>query len=133
MGLGSRNATGLGAAAGAVLLILLAVGSAGAATKPGKRATSLYAGSGHRPGPDILYRKPAKAPQLANKGVWRAKPTLVSGSTAYRKGEFLYQDFLYDDHGATSGAQDPGDPRPGGDTFSRANGSYLYPSDSRYA
>jgi hypothetical protein len=28
----------------------------------------------------------------------------VSGSTAYRNGEFLYQDWLYDDRGATTNA-----------------------------
>jgi hypothetical protein len=118
---------GLRAAGAAVLLVLLACGSAEA----GKG--SLYRGAAHRPGPDILYAKPAKAPQLANKGVWHARPILVSGTTAYRRGEFLYQDYLYDDHGARSGGQDPGDPRAGSDTFSRANGSYLYPTDPAYA
>ena len=46
---------------------------------------------------------------LQNAGPWQAEPILVSGATAYRDGEFLYQDFLYDDHGAV-GAQDPSDP-----------------------
>src|SRR3954471_19255255 len=56
--------------------------------------------SGHRPGPDVLYAPAPRAPQLENTGVWRAPPILVSGATAYRGGEVLYQDFLYDDHGA---------------------------------
>ena len=53
---------------------------------------SLYRGPAPRPGPDILYEPPAAAPQLDNAGVWRAPPILVSGATAYRSGEFLYQD-----------------------------------------
>ena len=93
---------------------------------------SLYRGPGPRPGPDILYAGPAAAPQLTNAGVWRAEPILVSGASAYRAGEFLYQDFLYDDHGARA-ARDPGDPRTGDDTFSGANGTYTYPSDPVYA
>src|SRR6476661_4457573 len=84
---------------------LLAPASAGAA--------SLYAGPGPRPGPDVLYAPPVSAPQLENTGIWQAPPILVSGATAYRQGEFLYQDFLYDDLGA-------------GD-------QYTYPADPRYA
>src|SRR3954453_22150423 len=71
---------------------------------------SLYRGPGPRPGPDILYAAPAPAPQLTNAGPWQAPPILVSGATAYRQGEFLYQDFLYDDHGARV-VRDPDDPR----------------------
>src|SRR2546428_4145359 len=94
--------------------------------------SSLYRGPDPRPGPDVLYAAPAVAPQLENVGVWSAAPILVSGASAYRAGEFLYQDFLYDDHG---GAQqpDPGDPRAGGNTFSKPNGTYTYPTDSAYA
>jgi predicted esterase len=95
---------------------------------------SLYSGPGHRPGPDALYEKPAHSPQLANRGVWHAAPILVSGATAYRRGEFLYQDFLYDDHGAASGARDPNDGRTGaGHLFAMPNGLYTYPEDPRYA
>jgi hypothetical protein len=53
-----------------------------------------------RPGPDILYAAPAKSPQLENAGIWKAPPILISGVSAYRDGEFLYQDYLYDDRGA---------------------------------
>jgi len=81
----------------------------------------------------MLYREPAHSPQLANHGVWNAKPILVSGTSAYRRGEFLYQDFLYDDHGAKGTARDPGDPRAGGDTFSAPNGTYTYPTKPAYA
>jgi hypothetical protein len=74
------------------------------------------------------------APQLTNTGPWRANPILVSGATAYRAGEFLYQDFLYDDHGARQVA-DPLDSRAAnqGDLFSKPNGTYTYPTGSGYA
>jgi hypothetical protein len=93
---------------------------------------SLYTGPGQRPGPDILYAAPATAPQLTNAGIWKASPILVSGAGAYRGGEYLYQDFLYDDHGARE-APDPADPRSTGDTFSKPNGTYSYPTDPAYA
>jgi dienelactone hydrolase len=93
---------------------------------------SLYAGPAPRPGPDLLYAAPAEAPQLTNAAPFAAPPILVSGATAYRGGEFLYQDYLYDDHGANSGTRDPGDPRSGDDTFSRTNGTYTYPTDPVY-
>src|SRR5438552_11417475 len=80
------------ALASAALLALTVAGEAAAA--------SLYTGPGSRPGPLILYQPPAVAPQLSDSGVWHAQPILVSGATAYRQGEFLYQDWLYDDHGA---------------------------------
>src|SRR3954451_1004284 len=63
-------------------------------------AASLYSGPGPSPGPDVLYAPPVSAPQLENTGIWQAPPILVSGATAYRQGEFLYQDFLYDERGA---------------------------------
>src|SRR5229473_7250973 len=94
--------------------------------------TSLYSGPGPRPGPDVLYGAPAVAPQLENVGVWSAAPILVSGASAYRGGEFLYQDFLYDDHGAAE-VPDPTDPKAGGNLFSKPNGTYTYPTDPAYA
>lgn len=92
---------------------------------------SLYTGPGPRPGPDILYQAPAAAPQLSNAGPWHAQPILVSGATAYRRGEFLYQDWLYDDHGAHE-ASDPNYPGNTGDLFSKPNGTYDYPSGPGY-
>src|SRR5258708_37794947 len=69
-----------------------------------KRPRSLPAaeGTGPPPGPPVLYAKPAAAPQLENTpaSIWKAPPILVSRAGAYRKGEFLYQGYLYDDHGA---------------------------------
>src|SRR5918995_7102256 len=104
----------------------------GGATAAHADEASLYRGAAPRPGPDILYSAPVVAPQLTNAGVWRADPILVSGASAYRDGEFVYQDFLYDDHGARL-VRDPSDPRSGDDTFSGANGTYTYPSDRAYA
>src|SRR6266849_1461822 len=95
-------------------------------------AGSLYTGGGPRPGPDILYGGPTVAPQLENAGVWSAAPILVSGASAYRGGEFLYQDFLYDDHGAVQ-QTDPADPRSAGNVFSKPDGTYTYPTDPAYA
>ncbi|MEA2352640.1 MAG: hypothetical protein QOJ14_1054 [Thermoleophilaceae bacterium] len=118
--MGRRSAT-------AVLVAALAVPGAALAA-----SHSLYTGPGSRPGPDLLYSKPFKAPQLANAKPWRAKPILVSGAVAYRKGEFLYQDFLYDDHGARL-TTDPADPSTAGNLFSKPNGTYTYPTDPRYA
>jgi len=97
-------------------------------------ANSLFTGLTPRPGPALLYRAPAVAPQLTNTGTWHAPPILVSGATAYRDGEFLYQDFLYDDHGGHE-VPDPNDPRAAneGDLFSKPNGTYTYPTGPGYA
>ena len=98
-------------------------------------AGSLYSGSSHRPGPDILYRPPlapSQVPQLQNTGVWHASPILVSGASAYRGGEYLWQDWLYDDHGARV-ATDPNDPKTRGNLFSKPYGTYTYPSNRAYA
>ena len=95
-------------------------------------AASLYTGPGPRPGPTCSTRSGPARPQLTNRKPWRAKPILVSGATAYRDGEFLYQDFLYDDNGARQTA-DPADPRTAGNLFSKPNGTYTYPTDRGYA
>jgi predicted esterase len=79
--------------------------------------------NGVAPGPEILYRPPARAPQLENTGVWKADPTMVCMSSAYRAGEFLYQDCLWDDHG-------------GGPAYRwyyyTYTYDYTYPTDARY-
>jgi len=116
------------ALAAAVAALALVPASSALAAPSG----SLYSGPGPRPGPDILYAPAAEAPQLANAGPWKAQPILVSGAAAYRGGEYLYQDFLYDDHGANQ-VPDPADPRATGDTFSKPNGTYTYPTDPAYA
>jgi hypothetical protein len=115
-----------GALATSVLVSLALAMPAGAALPS--------ASSGHRPGPDALYAPPpAEVPQLENAGPWRAEPILVSGTQAYRDGEWLYQDYLHDDHGA-AGARDPNDPfGPESHLFSPAAGSMTYPTDPVYA
>src|SRR5688500_9107266 len=92
--------------------------------------SSLPAGPGPEPGPKLLSKKaPKPAPQLRNRGPWKTNPLLISGASGYANREFLYQDFLYDDHGAQGTARDPSDPRSGDDTFSAPNGTYTYPTD----
>lgn len=117
--------------------LVLAACSSSEAPDLGSRATpgnSLPAvSSGARPGPDLLYAEPAVAPQLTNTGAWTAEPILVSGAVAYRDGEFLYQDFLYDDHGA-AGAPDSRAPYSAGDfLFSPTAGTFTYPANPAYA
>lgn len=66
----------------------------GTGTLPAVDAASLPpAGTG----PDVLHRARPTAPQLENTRNWNARPIMISGAAAYRQGEFLYQDFLYDD------------------------------------
>lgn len=108
----------------AVTVALATAGVATAATSSGASPTRAVV----RPGPPILYAPAADAPQLQNTGIWHAAPILVSGASAYRDGEYLYQDYLYDDHGATQIA-DTSDPRTyHNNQFSAPNGTYTYPS-----
>ena len=125
---GARTATGLPVGA------RTATGAPAGARQGTAAWRSLPTVGSPLPGPTILYRPLASAPQLTNAGVWRAAPILVSGAMAYRRGEFLYQDFLYDDHGAHEAA-DPNDPRAAnqGDLFSKPNGTYTYPTGPGYA
>jgi hypothetical protein len=74
------------------------------------------------PGPPLLYEAPPRAPQLENVGIWQAEPLLISGAAGYRKGEFLYQDFLYDDRGATTNGNS-------GPTNLARSGRYTYPTN----
>jgi len=84
--------------------------------------------SGARPGPDLLYAPAVDAPQLQNAAPWTAPPILVSGAQAYRRGEFLYQDFLFDDHGA-AGNLDPTDPFSEVENmFAPKRGTLTYPT-----
>jgi hypothetical protein len=89
--------------------------------------------SGHRPGPDALYQPPADAPQLQNAAPWKASPILVSGAQAYRDGEWMYQDYLDDDHGA-GGTPDSNSPFGiSGFLFSPPAGTFTYPTNPVYA
>src|SRR3954447_17832256 len=113
--------------------VVLATAAALAAFAPQALAGSLPSvGSGARPGPDALYAPPAVAPQLQNNPPWKADPILISGAAAYRDGEYLYQDYLYDDHGAI-GTSDPNNPiGPNADLFSPAAGTVTYPTNAIY-
>jgi hypothetical protein len=131
---GSRTARAAAFALGALIFAALAL-PAGALAK---KSTSLWRlkGTAPQPGPAILYQPPAPAPQLENApgSGWRAKPLLISGASAYRKGEFLYQGYVYDDHGAKL-TVDPNNPMTaggGGDLFSNPDGTYSYPTAAGY-
>src|SRR2546423_1775617 len=89
--------------------------------------------SGHSPGPDALYGPQADAPQLQNGAPFKAAPILVSGAQAYRDGEWLYQDFLYDDHGAFGSKDNNAPIGPNAFLFSPTAGTYTYPTDPVYA
>lgn len=97
------------------------------------RNTSLPVDVTPRPGPAALYAQPGSAPHLENAGSWTAPPILISGAQAYRCGEFLYQDWLFDDHGA-AGVLDPQDPQEASAyLFSPKAGTLTYPTDPLYA
>jgi hypothetical protein len=97
-------------------------------------------GRAPRPGPPVLYERLAQAPQLENepRSIWHAPSILVSGASAYRRGEFVYQGYLYDDHGAkevtdpTNPMHSPGGDSSGGDLFSAPDGTYDYPTAAAY-
>ena len=86
----------------AIVTLLLVAALAPAASAD---SSSLYRGPGPRPGPDLLYDAPATAPQLRTPGAGTRRRSWSPAPTAYRDGEFLYQDYLYDDHGANGVAR----------------------------
>jgi pimeloyl-ACP methyl ester carboxylesterase len=114
----------------------LAAAAATVAGLSGVAAPSVHAASpiptSWDAGPLLLHQPVATAPQLTNSGIWAAVPLLVSGAHAYVAGEFLYQDFLYDDSGANGTVPDPTDPRPRSDAFSSRTGTYDYPTGPGY-
>ena len=94
-----------------------------APTTPAAPATEGAASRPELAGPDLLYAGPADAPQLQNAGIWRAAPTGVCMSSAYRAGEYVHQGCVYDDLGG--GIQY----RWFYDTIFR---NYTYPDDAAY-
>jgi dienelactone hydrolase len=56
----------------------------------------------------------------------------VSGASAYRDGEWLYQDWLYDDHGAQGSADQNAPVGPNAFLFSPAAGTFTYPTGPGY-
>jgi hypothetical protein len=130
-----RSRGSLAASALLTLAVTLSfASSAGAGSLPAKEGTA------PRPGPPLLYQPAARSPVLENErgSIWRAKPILVSGASAYRQGEFVYQGYLYDDHGAklvkdpTDPMDGPGGDPSGGDVFSEPSGTYTYPTGPGY-
>lgn len=114
------------------MLWLAACGSGSPPAAP-VSATPSGPGLGQHPGPNVLHAAAAAVPQLQNAGVWRADPILVSGAWAYRDGEYLYQDFLYDDYGA-AGVTDPnGFSNDTSFLGSPTAGSLRYPADPVFA
>jgi hypothetical protein len=111
-------------AVAAIAAALLSAPAAGAASLP-------RVPSGERPGPPMLYERPPVAPELTNAAPFRAKPLLVSGTDAYRDGEYLYQDYLFDDRGADTVEGSSGQ-RDSAANFSPTAGNVFYPTASRY-
>jgi pimeloyl-ACP methyl ester carboxylesterase len=114
------------------MAVLFGSGLMNASPATPSQAGSLYSGPAPSPGPALLYSALANAPQLQNTGIWKAPPILISGASAYRRGEFIYQDFLFDDTGAKE-VPDPNDPRSAGNLFSKPDGTYTYPTNPVYA
>ena len=121
-----RGALTASTAVAALVVATGAAASPGRSSLPDTRFAQL-------PGPPLLYDKPPKAPQLAVRAPFRAAPLLVSGTDSYRRGDYLYQDYLFDDHGADtrpgSGNQEQ---NPGTGDFSPAAGDVAYPRDATY-
>ncbi|PSP79622.1 hypothetical protein BRC88_08670 [Halobacteriales archaeon QS_4_69_225] len=88
-------------------------------------------GRAPRPGPEALYGDNPTPPPLENGFGWDADPLMVAGCDAYVDGEYLYQDYVYDDHGADTRSvfdQQPEGHILGG-FYSRPTGDYRYPTD----
>jgi hypothetical protein len=94
--------------------------NASAPQRPTLPPGSLPTGDPVPPGPSILYQPLAASPQIENTGPWLATPIMISGASAYRQGEFLYQDFIYEDSGARG-------------TAGSGPGTYTYPTNPSYA
>jgi hypothetical protein len=55
----------------------------------------------------------------------------VSGTDAYRDGEYLYQDYVFDDRGADT-VEGSGGQRDSNANFSSTSGNVFYPAADRY-
>lgn len=76
-----------------------------------------------RPGPELLYAEPPRAPQLENTGIWEADPIGICHTSAYRDGEYVHQGCVYDDQGGGNQYRWPND------TYLR---NYTYPEAADY-
>ena len=85
-----------------------------------------------RPGPDVLHGENPTPPQLENGPGWEADPLLVSGAEAHVDGEYLYQDYVFDDHGADTSpmyAEPPSGAQAVGGIYQQPTGDYYYLND----
>lgn len=115
------------------LLAAVAFGATLALVAPPADASSLRTvRTGQRPGPSLLYRSPPRSP-LSVRPPFASAPLRVSGTDAYRRGEYLYQDYLFDDRGADT-VSGPGARFEGGrNAASPTAGDVFYPTAPRYA
>ena len=90
---------------------------------------SLYQGPARDRAPTSSTSRSPTRPSSRTPATGTRRRSSSPGSTAYRGGEFLYQDWLYDDSGAL-GNPVTNDPRTDGNSFSRSAGTYLYPTDA---
>jgi poly(3-hydroxybutyrate) depolymerase len=84
------------------------------------------------PGPPLLYDPPPAVSPLEVSAPFAAPPLLVSGTDAYRDGEYLYQDYLFDDRGADT-VPGPGTRFDNGrEAATPTAGDVQYPTAARY-
>ena len=120
-----------------VVLALLTVGAVPVSAAPPEDVPGSLpsVAQGPRPGPPILYAPPAESPLLENTKRWDAAPVMISGAQAYRDGEFVYQDYLYDGFGANTTNEPMASPETSPPTpiFGGMTGDVVYPTDeARY-
>ncbi|MGI8631321.1 MAG: hypothetical protein ACR2NA_02075 [Solirubrobacterales bacterium] len=103
-------------------------------TAPLAAATLPSVDSGARPGPPVLYADPPSRSPLTVQAPFTADPLLVSGTDGYRGGEYLHQDYLFDDMGAdTNPIGGRRGLTTGGDVAATSAGDVYYPTGERYA
>src|SRR3954463_682668 len=84
------------------------------------------------PGPPLLYEPPPAVSPLSVSAPFEAAPLLVSGTDAYRDGEYIYQDYLFDDRGADT-VPGPGTRfETGRNASGPTAGDVEYPTDQKY-
>ncbi|MEH6999299.1 MAG: hypothetical protein V7542_12945 [Limnobacter sp.] len=88
--------------------------------------------SGVAPGPAILHASVPVIPELTNRPPFKAEHLLIAGTDAYREGEYLYQDFLFDDRGADSVSAIERTVTGNGSISSDPIGDALYPTNPIY-
>lgn len=59
---------------------------------------------------------------------WRGRSTMVGGSATYSEGEYIYQDYVFDDYGAAVPWGRPPEATP----LQPSKGTYRYPTDPRF-